>query len=139
MFKREILYHDDVQLQTTVPSYLILQFLRYGQHKILKVKVTTVRSNIKSRSHHTPSQCPYQVSTSYTFEFRFLKYSLDNILNVKVTTAVSKVKSRSHHDITKLHPPPPPSHTHTHTHNVPTTYQLPTPYGFRDIVTKKIL
>ena len=34
-----------------------------------------------------------------------------------------KVKSRSHHDVT---------HIHTLT-NVPTKYQLPTPYGFRDI------
>ena len=37
--------------------------------------------------------------------------------------ARSKVKSRSHHDI---------SHLHTLA-NVPTQYQLPTPYGFRDI------
>ena len=35
----------------------------------------------------------------------------------------SKVKSRSHHDIT---------HHQTPT-NVPTKYQFPTPYGFRDI------
>ena len=34
-----------------------------------------------------------------------------------------KVKSRSHHDATHLHP----------LTNVPTKYQLPTPYGFRDI------
>ena len=36
-------------------------------NKILKVQVTTTRSNVKSRSHHdagtptTPNQCPYQV------------------------------------------------------------------------------
>ena len=34
-----------------------------------------------------------------------------------------KVKSRSHHDAAHLQP----------LTNVPTTYQLPTPYGFRDI------
>ena len=34
-----------------------------------------------------------------------------------------KVKSRSHHDIAHLHP----------LTNVPTKYQLPTPYRFRDI------
>ena len=34
-----------------------------------------------------------------------------------------KVKSRSHHDITHLHP----------LTSVHTKYQLPTPYGFRDI------
>ena len=37
--------------------------------------------------------------------------------------ATSKVKSRSDHDIAHLHP----------LINVPTKYQLPTPYGFRDI------
>ena len=37
--------------------------------------------------------------------------------------ARSKVKSRSHHDVL---------HQHTLA-NVPTQYQLPTPYGFRDI------
>ena len=41
----------------------------------------------------------------------------------KVTTARSKVKSRSYHDVLHLHP----------LTNVPTTYQLPTPYGFQDI------
>ena len=35
----------------------------------------------------------------------------------------AKVKSRSHHDAAHLHP----------LTNVPTKYQLPTPYGFRDI------
>ena len=35
----------------------------------------------------------------------------------------SKVKSRSDHDVAHLHP----------LTNVPTKYQLPTPYGFRDI------
>ena len=37
--------------------------------------------------------------------------------------ARSKVKSRSHHDAAHLHP----------LTNVPTKYQLPTPYSFRDI------
>ena len=37
--------------------------------------------------------------------------------------ARSKVKSRSHHDILHLHT----------IANVPTKYELPTPYGFRDI------
>ena len=59
--------------------------------------------------------------TSYTL--RFERYSPDKIFKVKVTTARSKVKSRSHHNIVHLHP----------LTNVPTKYQLPTPYGFRDI------
>ena len=68
----------------------------------------------------TPNQCPYQVSTSYTLLFP--RYSRDNILYVKVTMARSKVKPRSHHDIAHLEP----------LTNVPTKYQLPTPYGCRN-------
>ena len=68
-----------------------------------------------------PNQCPYHVPTSYTLPFP--RYSPDKILQIEVTKAWSKVKSRSHHDVTHLH-----SLT-----NVPTKYQLPTPYGFRDI------
>ena len=82
------------------------------QWEVVKVKFL-MNSNV--------NQCPYQVSTSYTL--RFPRYSLDKILYVKVTTARSKVKSRSDHDVAHLHP----------LINVPTKYQLPTPYGFRDI------
>ena len=70
---------------------------------------------------YTPNQYPYQVSTSYTL--RFPRYTPDKILEVKVTTTRSKVKSRSRHDVTHLHP----------LTNVPTNYQLPTPYSIRDI------
>ena len=76
---------------------------------------------------YTPNQCPYQVSTSYTLQFP--RYSPDKILYVKVTTARSKVKSRSHHDV---------AHLHLLT-NVPTKYQLPTPYGFRGIARTRFL
>ena len=38
-----------------------------------------------------------------------------------------KVKSRSHHDIAHLQP----------AINVPTKYQLPTPYAFRDIAQRR--
>ena len=69
----------------------------------------------------TTNQCPYHISTSCTLQF--LRYSPNKILQVKVTTARSKVKSRSHPDI--AHPQP--------LTNVPTKYQLLTPYGFRDV------
>ena len=72
------------------------------------------------RLHTHKHQCSYQVTSSYTLWF--LRYSPDKILYVNVTTARSKVKSRSHHDVAHLQPPI----------NVPTKYQLPTPYGFRD-------
>ena len=70
---------------------------------------------------YTPNQCPYQVSTSYTLWLP--RYSPDKIFKLKVTTARSKVKSRSDHDVAHLHPPI----------NVSAKYQLPTPYGCRDI------
>ena len=41
----------------------------------------------------------------------------------------SKVKSRSDHDVAQLYP----------LTNVPTKYQLPTPYGFRDIAQTRFL
>ena len=71
--------------------------------------------------HTPPNQCPYQVSTFYTLWNP--RNSPDKIFYVKITTARSKVKSRSHHD---------EAHLHLLT-CVPTKYQLPTPYGFRDI------
>ena len=40
-----------------------------------------------------------------------------------VTNARSKVKSRSHQDVAHLHLPK----------HCPSKYQIPTPYGFRDI------
>ena len=66
---------------------------------------------------NTPNQCLYQVSTPYTLGFP--RYSPDNILKLKVTTARSKVKTRSDHDV---------AHLYLLT-NVPTTYQLSTPYS----------
>ena len=87
----------------------------YGKVKG-QIKVTPWR-----RTPTAPNQCPYQVSTSYTL--RFPKYSPNKILSVKVTKAGSKVKSRSCHDGAHLHP----------LTNVPTKYQLPTPYSFQDI------
>ena len=73
----------------------------------------------------TPKQCPYQVSTFYTLWF--LRYCPDKILKVKVTKAKSKVNSRSHHNLAHLQPPT----------NIPTKYQISTPYSFRDIARKR--
>ena len=74
----------------------------------------------------TPSnQCHYHVSTFHIL--RFLRYSPDKILKVKVTAARSKVKSRSHHVFAHLHP----------LTNIPTKYQLPTPYRFWDTDREK--
>ena len=62
-------------------------------------------------------------SINFLHLLRFPRYSPDQNLQVKFTTARSKVKSRSHYDVAYLHP----------LTNVPTKYQLPTPYGFQDI------
>ena len=70
-----------------VSTSYILRFLGYNPNKILKVKLTKARSNVKSRSHHDvahlhlPNQCPYKVSTSYTLWMP--RYSLDKILKVR--------------------------------------------------------
>ena len=85
------------------------------------------RSKVTSRLHHdvahlhplTNVPTKDQHPTPYVFldiaQARFYRS-----IQVKVTMARSKVKSRSHHDTAHLHP----------LTNVPTKYQLPTPYGF---------
>ena len=70
-----------------------------------------------------PNLCPYQVSTSCTLPLQRYEYKILNI-----TTARSKFKSRSHHGAAHLH----------HLCNVSTTYQLPTPYAFRENSMDKI-
>ena len=74
----------------------------------------------RSNQGHSMS-LPYQVSTSYTLWF--LRYCQDKIVKAKVTMARSKDNRRSHHDVAHLQPPT----------NVSTKYQLPTPYGYRDL------
>ena len=69
---------------------------------------------------HTYTPQPMSLPSINFYTLRFPRYSLDKIFKLKVTTARSKVKSRSDHDI---------AHLHILT-NVPTKYQLPTPYGF---------
>ena len=118
-------YNPPNQCPYQVSTSYTLRLPRYSPDKILQVKVTTARSNqgqtMRLHTYNPPTQCPYQVSTSYTL--RLPRYSPDKILQVKVTRARSKVKSRSDHDVAHLHP----------LTNVNTKYQLPTPYGFRDI------
>ena len=57
-----------------VSTSYTLQFPRYSPDKIFKLKVTTARSKVKSRSHHDvahlhPQPMSYQISTSYTLRF----------------------------------------------------------------------
>ena len=110
-----------------VSTFCTLQFLTYSPNKILKIKVTTPRSKVKSRSHHdvvhlqplANVQTKYQHPTPYGFQ----EVAQKQIFKVKVTMARSNIKSRSHHDIPHLH----------RLTSVRTKYQLPTPYSFLDI------
>ena len=52
-----------------------------------------------------------------------IRNSPDKILKLMLTMTRSKVKSRLHHDVAHLQP----------LTNIPTKYQLPTPYSFLDI------
>ena len=85
-----------------------------GEHTLAepKLKVTPQCTSTP------PYQCPYQVSTLYTLWNQ--RNNPDKILKLMVTMKRSKVKLRSHHDFAHLHP----------LTDVPTKYQLPTPYGF---------
>ena len=73
------------------------------------------------RTPTSPNQCPYQLSTFYTLWNP--RNSPDKILKLMVTMTRLKVKSKSHHDIAHLQP----------LTNATIKYQLPIPYGFRDI------
>ena len=98
------------------------------------LKLKTVSHSLTQKSNQgyimtlntptTSNQCPYQGLTSYTLQFA--RYKPDKILKVKVTTEMSKVKSRSFHDVGYSKLPT----------NVPTKYQLPTPYSFNDMAWK---
>ena len=74
-------------------------------------------------------------SVAHLMKFYLLQWEVVTVLNLHQKTApkvqqdfkgqghYDKVKSRSHHDAAHLQP----------LTNVPTKYQLPTSYGFRDI------
>ena len=100
-----------------------LQFPRYSQDKILKVKVTTAMAKVKSRPQHdvahqqTPTNVPirYQLPTSYSFQemarTRFYRWRSLWQGQIKVTPWCAH-----------LHP----------LNKAPTKYQLLTPYSFWD-------
>ena len=111
-------YHHQVSISDT------LRFPSYSQIKILKVKVTTARS-IRG---HTMTMHIYNPPPMSLPSINFQHLTFSEIWDGQdfigqVTTARSKVKSRSQDDVTHLHL----------AMNVPTKYQLPTPYRFRDV------
>ena len=117
-------HHDVGYLHslTNVPTKYQLPtlFPKNTTIKILKVRVTTARSNqghTMTLHSYSPYQCPYQVLTLYTL--LLLRLRPDKISELEVTAARLKVKSRSYHDIAHLHP----------LTNIPIKYQLPT-YNF---------
>ena len=100
---------------------------------------TTTRWKVKIRSHHTVAHLQplrdvptkYQLPTPYSFwhiaQPRFYR-GQGHYGKVKGQIKVKSLQqgqikiSLSHYDVAHLRPPT----------NVPTKYQLPTPYGFRD-------
>ena len=63
----------------------------------------------------------YQLPTPYGFrDIARTRFYRSRSLDFIGQDHYGKVKSRSHHDVAHLHP----------LTNVPTKYQLPTPYGF---------
>ena len=78
--------------------------------RFFKVKVTTVRSNVKSRSNydkvqlHFPTNVPTKYKLPAPYGFRVMVWT--RFFNIKITTARSKVKSRLNYDIAHLHPQP---------------------------------
>ena len=104
-------------------NFLHLQFLGYSPDKNLYVKVTAARSN----QGHTMMLHTYRPQPMSLSGINFLYLTVSEIQSRQEFIGqghYGKVKSRSHHDMAHLHP----------LTNVPTKYQLPTPYGLRDIV-----
>ena len=116
-----------IQFPYQVSISYTLRSLRYSPDKILKVKVTTARSKVKSRSHYdvahlqstTSVPTKYQLPTPYSFlhiaRTRFYR-----------SRSLQQGQRSNQGDIMMF------AHLHPLT-NVPSRYQLPTPYGFRDI------
>ena len=82
-----LLTYTSKPISLQVLTSYTLQFERYGQDKFIKIKVTTARSKVKSRSYYDAahlhpltkvSQCLYQDSTSYLLWF--MRYSKDELL-----------------------------------------------------------
>ena len=85
-----------------VSTSYTLQFPRYSPDKILKVKVTTARSKVKSRSHHdvahlhplTNVPTKYQLPAPYGFQ----DIARTIIFKLKVTTAQTNFFPPAHRD-----------------------------------------
>ena len=110
-----------------------LRFPRYGPDKIFKVKVTTARSRVKSRSNYDEAQLHFLTNVPTKYElptpYSFWDMARTRFFKVKVIMARSKVKSRSNYDEAQLY----------FLTNVPAKYELPTPYGFRDMARTRFL
>ena len=80
-----------------------------------------VRPKIKSRSHHDAANLQHQPMSLPSFNFLPLMVSeVKPGQNFKGQDHYRKVESMSHYNVAQLHPPA----------NVPTKFELPTPYGF---------
>ena len=89
-----------------------------GEHTLAEQKGHTM---MHTYIYINPLTMSLQVSAFYTLWNP--RNSQDKILKLVFTITRSKVKSRSQNDVTHLHP----------LTNIPTKYQLATPYNFQDI------
>ena len=118
----------------SLPSVNLLHLTEYKSlDKISKLMVNMTKSKVKSRSHHkvahlhplTNVPTKYQLPTPYNFrDIAWTRF-------YKSGSPQQGQRSNQDHTMTlHTYPPPPTPHPPT---NVPTKYQLPTFYGFRDI------
>ena len=112
-----------------VSTFYTLWNPRNSPDKILKLVVTMTRSKVKSRSQNdiahlqqiTNIPTKYQLPKPYCFQ-HMAQTRFYRSRSLRQGQRLNKI-CRSDHDVAHLHP----------LTNVPTKYQLPTSYGFRDI------
>ena len=133
LMKFHLLQSEVVKVKFLMNSNMTLTVLNLHQktdqmcNKILKVRVTTTRSKVKSRSHHDAAhlQAPTNVPTNHQLPTH---YGFRDIARTRFYRSRSlRQGQRSNQGQTMT------LHTYNPLTNVPTKYQLPTPYGFRDI------
>ena len=133
LMKFHLLQWEVVKVKFLMNSNITLTVLNQHQktdprcNKILKVKVTTTRSKVESRSHHDAAHLQplpnvptkHQLPTPYSFrDIARTRFYRSRLL-------WQGQRSNRGQSMTL--------YTYTPLTNVPSKYQLLTPYGFRDI------
>ena len=107
----------------------------YGFRDMAQTKyhrLRSLRQSQRSNQGHTMTQHTYNPQPMSLSSINFTHLMVSEIEAGQDFIGqghCSKVKSRSHYDAAHLQPPT----------NIPTKYQFPSPYGFRDIAQTKFL